>query len=375
VTQTPGSPDSGGHAPGGPDRGRVGGEQGALEVDALTLGADGLMLTVYFGERSRIERALLADRLLDLYSDRKVLVSVLLRGAHGFGAKHQLRTDRLLSLSEDLPVVAIALDRGERILALAREVAAIVPHGLVTLERAHIVDSERPIPDATDALKLSILVGRHERSRGRPAFATACEILYEQGVAGATVLLGVDGTRHGQRERARFFARNERVPTIVLAVGGRQGVLASLERLREELPDALFALERVRICKRDGRLLARPETVAPVGVGLLQKLTVVVSEAATHAGRPVHAELVRRLRRARLAGATALRGMWGFHGSHAPHGDRLLALRRHVPVVVTVIDAPEQIAGAFPLIDELTQERGLVTSELVPANMALSARL
>ena len=32
-------------------------------------------------------------------------------------------------------------------------------------------------------------------------------------------------------------------------------------------------------------------------------------------------------------GATCLRGIWGFHGDHAPHGDRLLQLRRHVPVV------------------------------------------
>jgi PII-like signaling protein len=62
--------------------------------------------------------------------------------------------------------------------------------------------------------------------------------------------------------------------------------------------------------------------------------------------------------------------MWGFHGDHAPHGDRLLQLGRHVPAVTVVIDSPARIAAAFAVIDELTASRGLVTSELVPAMRA-----
>jgi PII-like signaling protein len=81
----------------------------------------------------------------------------------------------------------------------------------------------------------------------------------------------------------------------------------------------------------------------------------------------VHRTIVRRLRGAGIAGATTQRGMWGFHGDHAPHGDRLLQLGRHVPAVTVVIDSAERIAAAFAVIDELTAEHGLVTSELVPA--------
>jgi len=81
----------------------------------------------------------------------------------------------------------------------------------------------------------------------------------------------------------------------------------------------------------------------------------------------VHRAIVRRLRSAGIAGATTQRGMWGFHGDHAPHGDRLLQLGRHVPAVTVVIDSAERIAAAFAVIDELTAEQGLVTSEIVPA--------
>ena len=66
------------------------------------------------------------------------------------------------------------------------------------------------------------------------------------------------------------------------------------------------------------------------------------------------------------AGATALRGVWGYHGDHEPHGDRSWSLRRHVPVLTVIVDTPERIREWFAIIDELTDEAGLVTSEMVP---------
>ena len=92
---------------------------------------------------------------------------------------------------------------------------------------------------------------------------------------------------------------------------------------------------------------------------------VYTSEAMKHLGQPVHRAIVRRLRSAGISGTTTLRGIWGFHGDHAPHGDRLLQLGRHVPTVTIVIDTPERIATAYAVIDELTSERGLVTCETV----------
>jgi hypothetical protein len=41
--------------------------------------------------------------------------------------------------------------------------------------------------------------------------------------------------------------------------------------------------------------------------------------------------------------------------------------------LTVVVDTPDRIAAVFPIIDELTSERGLVTSELVPAPRARTA--
>lgn len=96
------------------------------------------------------------------------------------------------------------------------------------------------------------------------------------------------------------------------------------------------------------------------------------SEQARHDGHPLHRVLVRRLRQSQVAGATSVRGIWGFHGDHAPHGDKLLQLRRHVPVVTIIVDTPDRIGRAFEIVDEVTSESGLVTSEMVPAATAIT---
>ncbi len=338
-----------------------------------------LKLTTYFGERDRTPGGLLADELLDLYDAQRLRASVLLRGAEGFGRLHHLHTDRLLSLSEDLPVVSVAVDRRERIEATLERVLQIKRRGLITLERARLLTGAVGSPALPEPLsgetKLTVYLGRHERVGGTPAFAAICELLHRGGVAGASVLLGVDGTRNGHRARARFFSANARVPLMIVAVGSGAQIAQVLPELARLLREPLLTLERVRVCKRDGRLLARPHELPERdkrGLGLWQKLMVYTSQSATHEGRPLNLQLIRRLRESDAAGATTLRGIWGFHGAHAPHGDRFLQLRRHVPVVTIVIDTPERIARSFQIVDALTAEHGLVTSELVPAMSAFS---
>jgi PII-like signaling protein len=341
---------------------------------------DCIKLTSYSGERHRIGGAFVADALIDLYGRHEIAASVLLRGTEGFGLKHHLRTDRSLTLSEDLPVIAIAVDSRPRVEAVLDQTLRLNRTGLVTLERARLLTGDigsvtRP-GDLDDATKLTVYLGRQERAGRVPAFIAACDLLHRRGVAGATALLGVDGTAHGRRERARFFSRNADVPMMIIAVGSGERIGRVLPELGALLERPLLTLERIRVCKRDGQLLDTPHPQPGVdehGMALWQKLMVYTSEAALHHGQPIHRAIVRRLRAAGMSGATTQRGIWGFHGDHAPHGDRLLQLGRHVPAVTIVIDTPERISTAFSVIDELTSERGLVTSETIPAMRATTS--
>lgn len=341
---------------------------------------DCLKLTGYFGERQRTEDAFLADALLDLYGDREIATSILLRGVGGFGLRHHLRTDQSLSLSEDPPVAAIAVDTREKIDGLLGDVLKIKRRGLLTLERARMLREEiGPVTlpeDLNEATQLSIYVGRQEHVFRVPAYIAVCDLLHRRGIAGATVFLGVDGTAHGQRERARFFDRNTDVPMMIIAVGSGERIAQVLPELGGLLRRPLITVERVRVCKRDGELFERPHALPGVdehGLGIWQKIMVYSSESARHDGQPIHRALIRRLRESNVArGATVLRGIWGFHGNHEPHGDKLFQLSRHVPVTTVIIDTPDHIARSFDIIDEVTHETGLVTSEMVPASLSLN---
>jgi PII-like signaling protein len=340
---------------------------------------DALKLTSYFGERQRTaDNGYAADALLDLYGQHAIATSILLRGVEGFGARQHLRTDRSLTMSDDLPLIAVAVDTRPRIEALVESTAGLLRRGLVTLERARLlagdIEAVAPGEEPDDETKLTVYVGRQERVYRVPAFVAICDLLHRRGIAGATALLGVDGTANGRRERAAFFGRNAGTPMMVIAVGSRRRIAQVLPELGGLLRRPLLTLERVRICKRDGELLCRPPAVLdalppadPTRLPLAQKLMVYTSEAALHDGRPIHRAIVRRLRSAGISGATTQRGMWGFHGDHPPHGDRLLQLGRHVPAVTIVIDTPARTQAAFDLIDDLTAEHGLVTCETVPA--------
>ena len=342
---------------------------------------DCLKLTTYFGERQRVNGRFLADAQLDLFEKGQIASSVLLRGVEGFGLKHHLRSDRLLSLSEDLPLVSVAVDTRPRIDAVLDELRTVQHTGLVTLERARMLRDEiGPVvlpedaarSDQADDLRRpteSGSIGCRRSSR----CATCCT---GAGWPGATVLLGVDGTAHGERQRARFFARNADVPMMIIAVGAGERIGRVLPELGALLRRPLITLERVRVCKRDGQLVERPHALPATdghGMAMWQKLMIFTSEGALQrrATRPP------RDRAASYAGPAPaapprIRGVWGFAGSRRPHGDRLFQLGRRVPVLTIVIDSPERIAASFSIIDELTRDHGVVTSEMVPALTAVT---
>jgi PII-like signaling protein len=338
------------------------------------LNDDCLKLTTYFGERDRVGRGFLADAFSEIYARHGLQVSLIMRGVEGFGAKHHVHTDRLLTLSEDLPLVSVAVDTRPRIEAALTDVEALSFEGLVTLERARMptggIEGVSLPEQLHEATKLTVYVGRQERVGRRPAYEAVVELLRRHGMAGATVLLGVDGTVDGVRQRARFFGRNARVPLMIVAVGSGDAIAAALPRLGAVVARPLMTLERVRVCKRDGVKLTDPPWLPDAdatGAGVWQKLMMYAGEQSRHAGHPLHGQIVRALREAGAAGATSLRGIWGYHGEHEPHGDSFWQLRRRVPVLTLVVDRPARAREWFGILDRLTDEDGLVTSEIVPA--------
>lgn len=88
--------------------------------------------------------------------------------------------------------------------------------------------------------------------------------------------------------------------------------------------------------------------------------------------KPLYAEIVRRARKAGLAGATVLRGVEGYGASNRVHTSRILSLSDDVPLVIIIVDAEDKVRAFLPQLDELISE-GLVTIEHVETVRYFSA--
>lgn len=120
-----------------------------------------------------------------------------------------------------------------------------------------------------------------------------------------------DGRAHVVRLRAKF-SRNAEVPLMVIAVGDGMRIARALPELGDMLDKPLVTLERVRVCKCDGRRIAEPRHLPatdPSGLGFWQKLMIYAGEQSPHAGHPLHLQLIRSRRKAGAAGGTSLRGV------------------------------------------------------------------
>jgi PII-like signaling protein len=337
---------------------------------------DCTVLTSYLPERQRADGAPPGEALIDLYARQRTATSILLRGIEGSG-RQQPRLGRSLPLA-DSPLTAIAVDTRPNIEAVLDETLRLARLRLVTMERARLLSGDlEPVwlgEGSGEATRLTLYCGQQDRVFQVPAFEAACELLYRRGIAGATVLSGIDGTTHGLRRHAQFLHRDADVPVMVIAVGAGNRIAMALPELGGLFRRPLMTVAKVLLCKRDGQFVGHPRPAchpadadAEAGMTAQLKLTIYTSEAARHGGQPVHRAIVRSLRSAGISEATTVRGIWGYHGDHAPHGDHFPRPGRHVPVVTTVIGTPEQISAAFAAIDPLTGERGLMTAETVLA--------
>jgi PII-like signaling protein len=338
---------------------------------------DALKLTVFFGERDRAGRRSSAEAVARATTAAGTRTAVLLRAIEGFGSRGAVHTERLLTLSEDLPLVWVAVDRHERIAPLANTVAGLIPQGLVTLERCAIAAPGDTVDRHGDGeLKLTIVVGRGRRHGGVLDAARVVDHLRACGLDTAYVLVGVDGILHGVRHSARLIGTNRSVPALVTGLGPADRVAAAVAGIEAGAIPALMTVERARIIARDGRPLAPLPPGPPPDSSARrprQMLTLITREDARAGDQALHAIWLRTARDGGASGATTLAGVWGFSGRSAPHGDSMRRLRRSVPVICTIIDTPEQIARLWPKLAPLARHDGIVTAEFVPALRAHGA--
>ncbi|HON13724.1 MAG TPA: DUF190 domain-containing protein [Treponema sp.] len=93
-------------------------------------------------------------------------------------------------------------------------------------------------------------------------------------------------------------------------------------------------------------------------------LRIYIGENDHYKGRPLYEAIVKKARELDLAGATVLRGIMGFGADSRLKSAHILDLSNDLPIVIEIIDNPEQVQKILPFLDEAVTE-GLVTMETI----------
>jgi PII-like signaling protein len=96
-------------------------------------------LTVFIGESDRHHHKPLYAEIVHRAHAAGLAGASVLRGIEGFGASQHVHTTRLLSLTEDLPIVIVMIDEADRIERFALELDALITEGLVVIDDVEVV--------------------------------------------------------------------------------------------------------------------------------------------------------------------------------------------------------------------------------------------
>lgn len=104
------------------------------------------------------------------------------------------------------------------------------------------------------ALRLTVLIGESDRWRGKPLYTEIVHRARQAGLAGATVLRGIEGYGRSSRiHTTRILSLSEDLPVAIVIVDLETTIRPFLEELDGLVTEGLVMLDPVEVVKYVGR--------------------------------------------------------------------------------------------------------------------------
>lgn len=222
-----------------------------------------------------------ADALLERARAENLAGATILRGLMGLHFTGELLQSRVWSVVEHVPIIVELVDGPQIIGRFLTTVDKVIPEGLVTIERAHVlvyrhtdkaVAKARPhlempgpvtelstLPTAEEfpIMKLSedgqllrVFIGESDVWHGEPLYRAIVLKAKELGLAGATVLHGTMGFGANSRiHAAKLLDLSTDLPIVIEIVDSAEKIHTLLPFLDETVQEGLITIEAVRVLK------------------------------------------------------------------------------------------------------------------------------
>jgi len=93
------------------------------------------LMRIHIGESDKWHGKSLHEAIVEMLRKEKFSGATVLRGVGGFGSSSVYHTDKILRLSQDLPIVVEVIESTERIEQILPRLDEMVEGGLITLEK------------------------------------------------------------------------------------------------------------------------------------------------------------------------------------------------------------------------------------------------
>ena len=97
------------------------------------------LMRIHIGESDKWHSKPLHEAIVEMLRKEGFSGVTVLRGVGGYGGSSIYHTDKLLRLSQDLPIVLEVIEYQERIDAILPRLDEMVEGGLITLERVRVI--------------------------------------------------------------------------------------------------------------------------------------------------------------------------------------------------------------------------------------------
>src|SRR3981189_569647 len=97
------------------------------------------LMRIHIGESDKWHGKPLHEALVEIFRREGFSGATVLRGVAGYGGSSVYYTEKILRLSQDLPIIVEAIETPERIEKILPRMDEMVDGGLVTLEKVRVI--------------------------------------------------------------------------------------------------------------------------------------------------------------------------------------------------------------------------------------------
>ena len=190
--------------------------------------------------------------------------------------------------------------------------------------------------------------------------------LMHKRVSGATATRAYSGFgSHQMLHTPKIEVLAQHLPIRIEFVETAEKVEEVLPTLYEMVTDGLIEVQDTTVVK-SARKSPGPEPKLPHEEkrGKATLLRVFMGEADKWHGEPLYDAIVKNLRMMDIAGATVYRGILGYGAKGHEHKKSFFHPMRDLPIMISVIDAPEKITAAAEALEAMLEEGLIVTSDV-----------